>query len=55
MSDQLCVDQRGQMLPYNVLVVTSVVCQGLASETRVWPPGSWLTLVGEGAFQCLLR
>lgn len=55
MVDQLCVDQGGQILPYNVLVVTDVVCQGLAFETQVWQPGSWLTLVGDGAFQCLLQ
>lgn len=55
MVDQLCVDQGGQILPYNVLVVTDVVCQGLAFETQVWQLGSWLTLAGDGAFQCLLQ
>lgn len=54
--DELRVDQRGQIIvPCSVPVVNNMVCQGLAFSTQVWQPGSWVALLGNGAFQCLLQ
>lgn len=55
MIDQQCVDQREQIPPYNAFVVTYAVYQGLPFQSQVWQPGSWLTLAGDGGFQCLLQ
>lgn len=54
--DELRVDQRGRIIvPCSVPVVNNMVCQGLAFSTQVWQLGSWVALLGNGAFQCLLQ